>query len=86
MPYFPGDYWMICDICGFKKRKSQMRKDWQGLMVCEKDFEMRHPQDFVKSRVEKTSVPIARPEATDRFLTASITSVDDIENPTTTEG
>lgn len=60
--YIAGDYWMICDRCGFKRRRSQMQKTWDGLWVCPEDFETRHPQDYVKGVVDKQSVPVARPE------------------------
>jgi hypothetical protein len=30
-------------------------------MVCEKDWETRHPQDFVRARPEKVTPPWTRP-------------------------
>ncbi len=48
-----GDHWRICDCCGFKVRASQTRKRWDGLIVCREDWETRHPQDSVKSRVDR---------------------------------
>lgn len=60
--YIPGDYWMICDVCGFQYRRSQMRKRWDGAWVCPKDYERRHPQDSVKVRKERAGVPVARPD------------------------
>ena len=36
-------------------------------MVCSKDFELRHPQEFVRVRPEKIAVPWARPES-DLFI------------------
>jgi hypothetical protein len=43
----------------------QLRKDWQGLMVCSEDWEPRHPQDFLRTRPERGGVPISRPEPED---------------------
>lgn len=60
-----GSYNMVCDRCGFEFKSHQLRKDWQGLMVCRKDYEPRHPLDFIRTRPEKASVPVARPEAED---------------------
>jgi hypothetical protein len=61
--YIRGDFWRICDVCGFQCRASQTSKRWDGLMVCEADFETRHPQDFVRGRLDRQNVPNARPEA-----------------------
>lgn len=62
MPYIPGDYWVICDVCGFKKRRSQTKKRWDGALVCEKDWEPRHPQDFVRNVKDHQAVADPRPE------------------------
>jgi len=62
MTYIPGDPWMICDICGFKYRRSVMRKNYKGQVVCPEDFESRHPQELVKGIVSKMQVSNARPE------------------------
>jgi hypothetical protein len=36
-------------------------------MVCEKDFETRHPQDFLRTRSERVVPPWTRPEPPDNF-------------------
>lgn len=51
-----GDWNAICQVCGFKHKASDMRKRWDGLYVCEKDYEERHPSDFFKSRPDVSSV------------------------------
>jgi hypothetical protein len=68
MTYIPGDFWRICDVCGFKCRASETSKRWDGLMVCREDFEPRHPQDFVRGRRDRQNVPDPRPEAADTFI------------------
>jgi hypothetical protein len=80
MTYLPGDHWKICDQCGFKKRKSQTRKMWNGLIVCRDTcFETRHPQDFVKARKDKQIVKDARPRQTEKFIsTANPITADDL--------
>lgn len=56
--YIPGDWWVICERCGFKYRQSQMKKEWTGLLVCAKNcWEPRHPQDFLRSVPEKQPNP-----------------------------
>jgi hypothetical protein len=66
-----GDSNGICDCCGFKLKQSQLRKRWDGAMVCDKDFEVRHPQDTIKSRSERVAVKDARPEPEYRYLGAN---------------
>lgn len=63
-----GNWNAICDICGFKFKASEMRKKWDGTMVCKQDYEIRHPQDFLRVRGDKPSVPWARPEPDDDFV------------------
>ena len=37
-------------------------------MVCKEDFELRHPQDFLKVQPDHQNVPWVRPEGVDVFL------------------
>lgn len=64
----PHDFNAICDRCGHKYKGSELKKTWDGLMVCEYDYEPRHPQDFVKGVKDDMSTPYTRAEATDTFL------------------
>jgi hypothetical protein len=44
MPYKPGDHWVQCDQCGFKRYASDCRKTWNGLFVCaDTCWEEKHP-------------------------------------------
>jgi hypothetical protein len=63
-----GDWNAICDLCGFKFKASELKKRWDGMMVCSEDFEQRHPQDFLKARRDKQAVPWTRPEGQDNFI------------------
>lgn len=69
MTYRPGDFWRICDRCGFRKRASETTKDWDGLYVCREDFDGKHPQDSVRARADRQRVKDPRGEAPDTFLT-----------------
>ena len=61
--YIPKDYWMICDRCGSRFRKSKMKEEWTGLWVCKLYcWTVRHPQDFVSSIPDDPSVPVSRPD------------------------
>ena len=45
--YFsPNDSNTICDVTGFKVKRSQVVKRWEGFMVIPDAFHPRQPQDF----------------------------------------
>jgi len=68
--YIPGDHYVICDRCGWKKRRSEVRKEWTGSIVCaDPCYDPPHPQDNIRPKMEKQSVKNARPEAEDVFIT-----------------
>lgn len=66
--YVSGGWNVICDSCGKKIKASEAKQRWDGLIVCPADFEMRQPQDFVKARADKITVPFTRPRPTDDFI------------------
>lgn len=41
--FIAGDPWKYCDSCGVKYRASQTRKNWKGLVQCEKCYDPKHP-------------------------------------------
>lgn len=60
---------VICDRCGFKKWNHEVRKEWQGLLVCaDTCWEPRHPQDFVTGKADRQVISDPRPESDDVFL------------------
>lgn len=63
-----GDFNSICDECGFKYKGSQLKKRWDGAMVCQKDWEPRHPQDLIKLNQERNAVKDPRPEPEHHFV------------------
>lgn len=66
--YVPGDFYRICDRSGFKIRARRTQMEWNGLIVSDKFFEARQPQDFVKGVPDNQTVPYARPRQTNQFL------------------
>jgi hypothetical protein len=54
------NYNALCDVCQFKFKASQLRKRWDGLMVCDKDWELRHPLDFYQTRNDTHKLPFIR--------------------------
>lgn len=73
-----GDSKAVCDVCGFEMHQSSLRKRWDGAMVCDADFESRHPQDLIKPRSEKNHVKNARPEPEPRFLAVGEITAEDL--------
>ena len=69
--YSHGNPNYICDRCGQKFKRSQIRKTWDGFMVCHYDYEIRHPQDFLKSRYDKQSFADPRPDSCSQEFTES---------------
>lgn len=68
-----GDWNALCDVCGFKRKASQLTSRWDGLMVCEPTvkqgcWEMRHPQELIRPIRDQLPLPWTRPESTDRFV------------------
>lgn len=59
--FVPGAWNAICDRCGRKRKSTELRRTWQGYYVCEAHFEERHPQDFVRARVERDLPEWTRP-------------------------
>jgi len=68
--YKPGQWNSICDRCGLEFKSSELKKDWQGLMVDDKCYEQRHPQDLIKIHADTSATPWARPEGEDVFIHA----------------
>ena len=66
--YVPGDYYAVCDVCGFEFYASELKKRWDGRMVCKTDWEPRHPQETLRIRTQVPKPPWTRPEPTDVFI------------------
>lgn len=65
--YTSGDWNITCDVCSKKIKASTSKKRWDGFIVCADDYETRHPQDFVKAKTDKITVPFTRPIPTLTF-------------------
>ena len=65
--YRSGDWNCICDVCSIKVKASKTKQRWDGLVVCPSCYEHRHPQDFIKVRQDKITVPFLRPRPEDTF-------------------
>lgn len=60
--YFqPGDWNLICSMCGTKGKMSQMVQNWQGMWRHVRCNEPRHPQDFVHAlNSQEMVVPVVQ--------------------------
>jgi hypothetical protein len=74
--YVKGDWLTICDRCGRVYHGSQLKKEWDGFMVCKDCWEPRQPQDFVRGIVDTQIPPYVRPETTDIFVVETLCDVE----------
>lgn len=75
--YSPGEWYITCDVCGKKMKSSKARHRWDGFIVCDADFEHRHPQDFLKVKPDNLTVPFSRPKETPVFIEVDYIDTDD---------
>ncbi len=77
--YIPGDPYFICDICGFQKRRSEIRENWKRQKVCaDTCWEPKHPQLTIRPVQERTAVLGARPEGDPVYLEVGDVTADDL--------
>lgn len=50
--YKPGEHWVECMRTGRVVRASDIRKEWNGLLVAKEEYEDRHPQEFIRGIVD----------------------------------
>lgn len=53
----------LCDECGFKFKAQQLKRRWDGLMVCSDCWEIRHPQEMIRPIPDQTKLPWTRPDS-----------------------
>ena len=73
--YVHGAWNQICDRSGFKVKNTGTRREWNHSVVRNKDWEARHPQDFLRAIPDHQAVEDPRPGAADGF-TQGETTVD----------
>lgn len=71
-----GGFWRISDRSGKKYRNYDTRREWNGLIVGNDEFEVRQPQDFVRGVADKQIVDSPRPRApVDTFVGPLVTEL-----------
>jgi len=59
---------VIDDRNGFKVKNTECAYEWNGLLVRKKDWEPRHPQDFLRGTADNIAVLDARPDTESEFV------------------
>jgi hypothetical protein len=65
---WPGNWKVTCHVCGFWYPSSEISKRWDGLLVCHKDYETRHPQTLIKVRGERAFPSFVSSDGIDNTL------------------
>jgi len=66
---WPGNWKVVCDVCQMQYPSSQVKRRWDGLIVCSKDWETRHPQTLYNYKSHISTPDFIRPEPDeDRFI------------------
>jgi hypothetical protein len=69
---WPGNWKVTCHVCGFWYPSSEIQKRWDGVLVCPKDYETRHPQTLIKVRGERAFPSfVSKDSNPDQYTTAS---------------
>src|SRR3989304_6026273 len=66
--YIPGVNWVVCDICGFRLRATESRRQphgpHKGMLVCLADYDEYNPQFEDLAAVDERITPdVVNPEA-----------------------
>lgn len=77
--YVRGDWKAVCDVCGRFYLASELKKRWDGVMVCSVDYELRHPQDFVRAKQDIQAPPWTRPQNADIFVNTNLSGPQTID-------
>lgn len=72
-----GEWNLICDSCAKKIKSSRAKQRWNGFIVCNDCYEQRHPQDFVKAKIDKIIVPYIRPPSDTYIVVPYIFYIDE---------
>lgn len=72
-----GEWNLICDRCSKKIKADESKLEWTGFIVCNDCYEQRHPQDFVKAKIDKIIVPYIRPPSDTYIVVPYIFYIDE---------
>ena len=72
-----GEWNLVCDRCSKKIKADESKLEWTGFIVCNDCYEQRHPQDFVKAKIDKIIVPYIRPPSDTYIVVPYIFYIDE---------
>jgi hypothetical protein len=53
---------VLCPVCQFQYKSNELRRRWDGIFVCPKDWETRHPLEFIRAINDTSPVPFTYPD------------------------
>lgn len=62
----------ICPASGFKVPHRELVRQWDGEYVARRFVDKRNPQDLIRARPERPTLPHPRPEPDDTFLATNV--------------
>lgn len=74
----PGQWNVVCDRTGFRLPNTVCQFQWNNLLVWDRVWEARQPQDYLRGLPDNQSVPYARPQTEPRFLTVNQVKPEDL--------
>jgi len=69
--YRPGSFYRVCDRTGFAERAGRTKMQWNNIIVWDRVYEARQPQDFVKGIPDDQTVPLPRPRQPATYVNIS---------------
>lgn len=76
-----GDWNVVCPVCGFPYKASQLRKRWDGVMVCLDDWEPRHELDLIRAPRPEQPIPWSQPEPDITYITVTYNTTVELNIP-----
>lgn len=67
--YRHGDPKAFCQSCGHTMHLSDLKKDYRGVLTCDRCWDPRHPQELVRP-IKEPKLPYTSPEPADVFNNA----------------
>ena len=76
--YITGDHYLIDDRTGFRIRASDAIKQWDGSITHKDQHEERHPQDFIRGRINRQQAENIAGVHDDTFIDVNDVTQDDL--------